>query len=86
MTGYERLWRMYPQHRRGALQDAKAAVAEALAKGATIEGIAQALKADLESESWTKEGGKYVPGFAKWLGREPWPAHTEEGDDGAWRF
>ena len=53
--------------------------------GATVDAMIAALEADKSSYTWSKEGGRYIPGIVKWLQKETWrdyliaaPAEEEE--------
>ena len=70
--GFEEFWLSYPAARRSDRPEAAALFQQALDKGATAQEITDALQAAKNSPDWCKEGGRYVPGTAKWLHRESW--------------
>ena len=70
--GFTKLWLSYPLNRRTARAEAAALVCKALADGATIEQILDALETDKQSFSWQQDNGRYIPGIVKWLQKEAW--------------
>lgn len=49
-------------------REAARLVCKALAEGATIQAILDALETDKRSASWRQEEGRFIPGIVKWPG------------------
>lgn len=65
----------YPKHRLTTDKEAiKKAWRNSEAKRPPIEAILFKLAEQKESEQWTKEGGKYVPGIVKYINEHGWHA------------
>ena len=69
-AGFERCWAIYP--RKWAKEAAMAAWAELNPSADMQDRIYDAIKRMARSEEWTKEGGKYVPRFDRWLRESRW--------------
>jgi hypothetical protein len=70
MTTFDEFWAAYP--RRVAKKDAMKAWAQLRPTTALAEAMLAALTWQCEQESWTKDGGAYVPYPATWLRGERW--------------
>lgn len=70
--GFSQLWLAYPASRRTNKEEAVALFQKATNEGATVDAMIAALEADKSSYTWTKEGGRYIPGIVKWLQKETW--------------
>jgi len=68
--GFEALWSIYPNH------DGRAKAERRYRRLAPSAALQQAMRSAIEaqrlSRRWTKDGGEYVPEFAKWLREERW--------------
>ena len=73
--GFTQLWLAYPSSRRTYRDEAIALFQKAISEGATVDAMLAALEADKSSYTWTKDGGRYIPGIVKWLQRETWRDH-----------
>jgi hypothetical protein len=69
--GFQSFWSLYPRNRRKEKPTAEVAF-RAARKKADLETILRALRADVDSEDWEKDDGKFIPYPAKWLKRERW--------------
>lgn len=65
---FEKAWSTYP--RRVAKKDAQKAWAKVDSK--EHQKILLAIASQRKSESWRKDGGKFIPHFATWLNGERW--------------
>jgi len=66
---FQQFWDAYPKKR------SKAAAEKAWAKmdcGELLDDILAALRLAIESDQWTKEGGRYIPHPANWLSAKGW--------------
>ena len=73
--GFTQLWLAYPSSRRTYRDEAIVLFQKAISEGATVDAMLAALEADKGSYTWTKDGGRYIPGIVKWLQRETWRDH-----------
>jgi hypothetical protein len=67
--GFEIFWSLCPKKREKPTAQAAFKVAR---KKADLDTILRALRADIASQDWKAEGGKFIPYPAKWLKRERW--------------
>jgi hypothetical protein len=67
--GFASFWSLYPKKREKPTAEAAFKVAR---KKADLETILSALRADIRSKDWEKDGGEFIPYPAKWLKRERW--------------
>lgn len=88
--GFEAVWREYPEHRQGGRAGAQKDFAETIRTADELRLAQESLAAWKRSEQWTKEDGKYVPSFHKWLTEGIWqtiPRVAHQGrqlDDDEW--
>lgn len=82
---FTQIWLAYPPERRTCRDEAICLFRKAMEDGATVDAMIAALEADKSSYTWSKEGGRYIPGIVKWLQKETWrdyliaaPAEEEE--------
>lgn len=88
--GFEALRRAYPAHRQGDSEEAREAYKRFVKKGqeqAALDGLE---KWKL-SQQWQDDGGRFVPGLAKWLSQRLWecppePAKPEVRQQGRWEL
>ena len=71
---FEAFWALYPK--KIGKQDAARKLAIAL-KSTDIKTITDAVRCQMQSEQWTKEGGKYIPNPATWLHQGRWDDQVE---------
>lgn len=74
--GFEALRRAYPAHRQGDSEEAREAYKRFVKKGqeqAALDGLE---KWKL-SQQWQDDGGRFVPGLAKWLSQRLWECPPE---------
>ncbi len=70
--GFNLLWLAYPEERRTRRAEAARLYQIAIAQGATIETIMEALNAAKQSGAWCMDNGRYIPGIVNWLQKETW--------------
>lgn len=68
--GFDRLWAAYP--RKSGRDAAREAWDAALGRMPPVDEVVAAAAAQAASFQWTREGGRFVPGLAKWLGEGRW--------------
>lgn len=76
----EKLWREYPAHRRGSLQNLTDTAAMLSLTGDDVIKATKNLAAWKNSRDWSKDDGQYVPGLTRYLTSGMWadkPKKTE---------
>lgn len=68
--GFDSFWSSYP--RKEAKAEAQKAFKKINATAALLEQILAAIEDQKKSESWVKDGGKYIPHAATWLNGRRW--------------
>jgi hypothetical protein len=92
---FEIFWASYPEHRQAGKGRAMSAWAKLKPDRSLLDAMLLALDRQKPSHDWAKEGGRYVPGPAKWLEERQWeraPAEPpspacspdEPGSDPVW--
>lgn len=82
--GFEALRRAYPAHRQGDSEEAREAYKRFVKKGqeqAALDGLE---KWKL-SQQWQDDGGRFVPGLAKWLSQRLWECPPEPAKPEVWQ-
>lgn len=67
---FELLWTAYP--RKSGKDAARRAYEAVRDRMPSIEEVVASVQAQAASYQWTREGGRFVPGLAKWLERGQW--------------
>ena len=68
--GFDDFWALYPNKK--AKRDCQKAWEKIVTDDDTFKAIMRALPSHVRSDSWKKEGGKYIPYPAKWLRQGMW--------------
>ena len=71
---FDSLWNAYPAKRRANRAKCRETFESVEAQ---ISDLLAALDRQKDSEDWTKEGGKYIPGLYKWLTESRWETAPE---------
>ena len=85
---FSSFWAAYP--RKAAKQDAQKAWAKLAPDDQLLAVMLRALKVQIQSEQWTRDGGRYIPLPATWLNGRRWeddmpsaaPAEESEDEEG----
>ena len=78
-AAFDRFWSRYPRKQDKA--KARRAWAKLAPDGALAERIMAALEVQRRSESWTREGGRYIPMPSTWLNGRRWEDELPPGPD-----
>lgn len=70
LRSFEAFWSMYP--RKAGKKPAAAAFARMKPSAQQLEQMLTALRWQCATETWTKDGGKYIPHPTTWLNQERW--------------
>jgi hypothetical protein len=75
MDDFQEFWNVWPK--RCAKADARKAWAQTKDIRPELTNLLNAVKAACKTESWMKDGGKYIPHPATWLRGERWDDELE---------
>lgn len=81
---FDALRRAYPEHRRGNSDEAWAAF-ESFVPDGQEQAALDALDKWKKSEQWQDDGGRFVPGLAKWLSQRLWECPPEPAKPEVWQ-
>tara|TARA_B100001964_G_scaffold222871_1_gene268220 strand:- start:1461 stop:2024 length:564 start_codon:yes stop_codon:yes gene_type:complete len=78
------VWSAYPEHRRNTIaRDSK--TWREFGDEALVDIIVEDLEARKETDSWTSEEGKWVPGMRKYLENRTWETNPLKSKDSFWK-
>ena len=78
------VWSAYPEHRRNTIaRDSK--TWREFGDEALVDIIVEDLEARKETDSWTSEEGKWVPGMRKYLENRTWETNPLKKKDSFWK-
>lgn len=69
---FRQIWDIYPEARRGSIQNAKDVFKEEIQKEAEAMTAIENLELWKRSSQWTKSGGQYVPYLSNWISKGTW--------------
>jgi hypothetical protein len=82
-TTFMRVWSVYPEHRRNTIaRDAK--TWREFGDDALVDLIVEDIEIRKNSEQWTNDGGKWVPGLRKYLETRVWETSPLKKEESFW--
>lgn len=79
-VGFQKLWDIYPQLRRGNRKTAEDAYKAVILGEAEAQTALASLEAWKQSAQWAKEDGRYVPYMSNWFSKGLWEQEPASGN------